>query len=61
MNTFSVEGDGLSQNGCFKKAKHVKISENKHFLPPDTHTCHGVRNIYFSVICASFAFLKLPF
>ena len=27
-----------SQNGCFKKAKHAKISDRKtHFLPPDTH------------------------
>ena len=29
---------GESQNGCFKKTKHVKCSKSKHFLSPDTHT-----------------------
>ena len=28
---------GESQNVCFKKTKHVKFSENEHFLPPDNH------------------------
>ena len=28
---------GESQNGCFKKVKHAKLSKNEHFLPPDTH------------------------
>ena len=27
-----------SQNGCFKKAKHAKISKKQTFLTPDTHT-----------------------
>ena len=31
---------GESQNGCYKKTKHIKFSENEHFLPPDTHTCN---------------------
>ena len=26
-----------SQNGCFKKTKHVKFSEKRTFLPPDKH------------------------
>ena len=29
---------GESQNECFKKAKHAKISEKKTFLTSDTHT-----------------------
>ena len=29
---------GESLNGCFKKAKHAKISEKQTFLTPDTHT-----------------------
>ena len=29
---------GEYQNGCFKKVKHAKISENKPFLTLDTHT-----------------------
>ena len=33
-----IRQKGESQNGCFKKAKHAKISKKKHFLPPDTHT-----------------------
>ena len=28
---------GESQNGCFKKTKHVKFSKNRTFLLPDTH------------------------
>ena len=29
-----IRQKGESQNGCFKKIKHVKFSENEHFLPP---------------------------
>ena len=30
-----IKQKGEYQNGCFKKAKHAKFSENKHFLPSD--------------------------
>ena len=47
-----------SQNECFKKAKHAKISENKYFLPSDTHTyvcvSGGKKCLFFgnfSVLC----------
>ena len=34
----SITSKGKSQNGCFKKTKHIKFSEeNEHFLPPDAH------------------------
>ena len=42
-----------SQNGCFKKTKHVEFSEKRTFLTPryaDVRTCayQGVRNVCFS-------------
>ena len=49
-----ISQKGESQNGCFKKAKHAKISEKLTFL-------QGVRNVGFSEILACFAFLKHPF
>ena len=33
-----VREKGESQNGCYKKTNHVKISEKWTFLPLDTHT-----------------------
>ena len=45
-----IREKGESQNGCFKKSKHAKISEKQTFLTPDTHT-----------YVACFAFLKHPF
>ena len=36
--TSGIRQKGESQNGCFKKAKHAKISEKQTFLTPDTHT-----------------------
>ena len=34
-----IRQKGESENGCFKKTKHVKFSKkNEDFLPPDTHT-----------------------
>ena len=32
-----IRQKGESQNGCFKKTKHAKFSENEHFLPSDRH------------------------
>ena len=47
-----------SQNGCFKKTKHVKFSEKRTFLTPCAY--QGVRNVRFfgkfSVLC----FLETP-
>ena len=34
---------GRSLNGCSKKTKHIKFSEKKHFLPPDTHVRVRIR------------------
>ena len=34
---------GESQNGCFKKTKHVKCSKTRNSLPPDTHTLVRIR------------------
>ena len=32
-----IRQKGETQNGCSKKTKDAKFSENEHFLPPDTH------------------------
>ena len=38
---------GESENGCFKKTKHVKCSKNKNFLPLiGTHLCVSVGKKY---------------
>ena len=37
--TLVIRQKGESQNGFFKKTKHVKFSEKRTFLTPDTHTC----------------------
>ena len=53
------------QSGCFKKAKHAKISEKQTFLTPliRTRTCANqeVGNVCLSKILACFTFLKHPF
>ena len=46
---------GRSQNWCFKKAKHAKLSEKR------ACAYQGVRNVCFPEILACFAFLKHPF
>ena len=52
----SVKGQkGESQNGCYKKTKHVKFSEKRALLPPDTHTWG--KNVRFSENLLSFVFL----
>ena len=33
-----IRQKGESQNGCLKKTKHTKFSENQKFLTPYTHT-----------------------
>ena len=56
-NSLVIRQKGKSQNECFKKAKHAKISGKKNFLPPDTHTC--VKCLFFGnfgVLC----FLETP-
>ena len=50
-----------SQNGCFKKTKHVKFSEKRVFPTPDTHTyvcVLGDKKCTFSENLAFFVFLK---
>ena len=53
-----------SQNGCFKKTKHVKFSEKRTFLTPWytlVRAYLGVRNTRFSENLTCFIFLKHPF
>ena len=54
-----------SQNGCFRKTKHVKFSEKRTFFYPMIRTCtcayQGVKNVRFSENLTCFAFLKHPF
>ena len=59
-DTSSVIGQkGESQNGCFKKTKHVKFPEKRTFLTPCLY--QGVRNVRFSENLTCFVFLKHPF
>ena len=54
-----IRQKGESQKGCYKKTKHVKISEKSdYFLPADTHMCK--HNVYFSENLAGFVFLVTP-
>ena len=58
--------EGKSQNGCFKKTKHAKISEktNISYLLIRTRNKwernQGVRNVRFAENLACFVFLKRP-
>ena len=67
LSSSVIRQKGESQNGCFKKAKHAKISEKQTFLTSwYAHvriTCayQGIRNVCFSEILACLAFLKHPF
>ena len=66
MQHVGKKAKGKSQNGCFKKTKHVKFSENKVSYPMiRTRTYHGVRkgvrNFCFSKNLACFVFLEHPF
>ena len=57
-----IRQNGESQNGHFKKTKHVKFSENDQFLPPDSHTYVSRGNrCSFSENLTCFVFLKHPF
>ena len=55
--TSVIRQKGESQNGCFKKTKHVKFSEKRTFLT----SWYGVRNVRFSENLTCFVFLKHPF
>ena len=56
-----IRQKGESLNGCFKKAKHAKISGEQTFLTIRACAYQGVRNVCFSEILACFTFLKHPF
>ena len=63
-NTYVIRDNGNRakgriSKGCFKKAKHAKISEKQTFLTQCAY--QGVTNVCFSEILACFAFLKHPF
>ena len=55
-----IRQKGKSQNGCFKKTKHVKFSEKQIFLTPwYTRVSGGKKNLFFGkfdVLC----FLETP-
>ena len=54
-----IRQKGESQNGCFKKTKHVKFSEKRTFIFWCAY--QGVRNVHFLENLACFVFLKHPF
>ena len=60
FNLLVIRQKDESQDGCFKKTKHVTFSEKRTFL---THPHQGVRNRY--VRCSEnlmcFLFSKHPF
>ena len=60
-----IRQKGQSQNGCFKKTKHVEFSEKRTFFYPliRTGTCayQGVKTVRFSENLTCFVFLKYPF
>ena len=60
-----IRQKGESQNGCFKKAKHTKISEKINIsyllIHKSVYAYQWVRNVCFSKILACFAFFKHPF
>ena len=55
----AIRQKGKSQNGWFKKTKHVKFSEKQIFLTPCAY--QGVKNVRFSENLTCFVFLKHPF
>ena len=65
INSSVMRQKGESQNGCFKKTKHVKFSEKRTFFTRwyahDTSAYQGVKNVRFSEILTCFVFLKHPF
>ena len=61
LDSSIIRQKGKSQNG-FMKTKHAKFY-NKHFLPPDTHTCvyeSGGRKCLFFGKCGVLCSLKTP-
>ena len=54
---------GRTSKRRFKKAKHAKISKNKHYLPLDMHTCvcvSGGKKCLFFRIFGILCFLETP-
>ena len=62
-NSSVIRQKGQSQNGCFKKTKHVNSSEKRIFLTPliRTYAYQGVRNVRSLENVMCFVFLKHPF
>ena len=57
-----IRQKGESQNGCFKKTKHAKFSEERTFLTPwNARAYQGVRNVRFLENLACFVFLNTRF
>ena len=49
QNLSAIGKKGESQNGCFKRTKHVKFSEKLTFLTPDTHRLK--HSLLLTVLC----------
>ena len=68
-NSLVIRQKGDSQNGCFEKTKHTKVSEKRTFLTSWyahvqtflTPWYAHVRNVRFSESLTCFVFLKHPF
>ena len=59
-----IREKGESQNGCFKKTKHVKFSEKRTFFTTwyaQVRAYQGIENVRFLKNLACFVFLKHPF
>ena len=58
-----IRQKGKSRNGCFKKTKHVKFSEKRSIVPPDTHSyvyVSGCKECSFSGKFDELCFLETP-
>ena len=56
-NSSVIRQKGKSQNGCFKKTKHVKFSEKTNISNPLIRT---VRNVHFFGKLGVLCFLEIP-
>ena len=63
-NSSAIGQKDGSQNGCYKKTKHGKLSKNEHFLPHDTYAyacVSGGKKYSFSETLSCFVFWEHTF
>ena len=53
-----IRSKGESQNGCFKKTKHVKFFEKQIFFTPLIRTRRGLKSVRFLENLTCFVFLE---